>query len=158
MRATNPTRPVVIGGQNWSGVDSLATIQYPDDPYLVPTFHSYDPFEFTHQGAPFVTPVLPTGRAFGTAADNQQLDANLVKVQNFMARTGRVPFLGEYGAYEGVPLDQRIAYYRAMSSAYASIGVQSCAWGYTNTFHLWTDSGGWNTDLLNAIATTTTVR
>jgi endoglucanase len=158
VRATNPTRPVVIGGQNWSGVDSLATIQYPDDPYLVPTLHSYDPFEFTHQGATFVSPVLPTGRAFGTTADNQQLDANLVKVQNFMTRTGRVPFVGEYGAYEGVPIDQRVAYYRTMSSAYASIGVQSCAWGYTNTFHLWTDGAGWNTALLNAIASTTTVQ
>jgi endoglucanase len=158
VRATNPTRPVVIGGQSWSGVDSLATIQFPDDPYLVPTIHTYDPFDFTHQGAPWITPVMPTGRVFGTAADNQQLDSNLVKVQNFMARTGRVPFVGEYGAYEGIPLAQRALYYKTISSAYASIGVQSCAWGYTNTFNLWNDSGGWNAQILNAIATTTSIQ
>ena len=32
VRATNPTRPVIIGGQSWSGIDSLATLTLPDDP------------------------------------------------------------------------------------------------------------------------------
>jgi endoglucanase len=158
IRTTNPTRPVIVGGQNYSGIDSLATVAFPNDPNIVPTFHYYDPFDFTHQGATFVSPVLPTGRQFGTAADNAQLDANLVKAMNFMTRTGRVPFMGEYGAYDQIPLDQRVAYYRTVSAAFASIGIQSCAWGYTNTFNLWNDNGGWITQLRDAIATTTTVR
>ena len=158
IRTTNPARPVIVGGQNYSGIDSLATLAFPNDPNIVPTFHYYDPFDFTHQGATFVSPVLPTGRQFGTAADNAQLDANLVKAMNFMTRTGRVPFLGEYGAYEQIPLDQRVAYYRRISSAFASIGIQSCAWGYTNTFNLWNDNGGWITQIRDAIATTTTVQ
>ena len=158
LRTTNPTRPVIVGGQNYSGVDSLATVAFPNDPNIVPTFHYYDPFDFTHQGATFVNPVLPTGRQFGTAADNAQLDANLVKIMNFMNRTGRVPFAGEYGAYDQIPLDQRVAYYRTISSAFASIGIQSCAWGYTNTFNLWNDSTGWITQIRDAIATTTTIQ
>ena len=35
---------------------------------------------------------------FGSAADSAQLAANLAKVRDFMARTRRVPFVGEYGA------------------------------------------------------------
>ena len=158
VRQTNPTRPVVIGGQNWSGVDSLATLQIPADPHLVVTIHDYDPFDFTNQGAPFNTPVLPIGRLFGTAADNAQLDGTLKKVTDFMAKTGRVPFVGEYGAYEGIPTDQRALYYKTMSAAFASIGVQSCAWGYTNTFNLWNDNTGWITQIVNGISTTTTVQ
>jgi len=158
VRTSNPTRPVIVGGQNYSGVDSLATVAFPNDPNIVATFHYYDPFDFTHQGATFVTPVLPTGRQFGTAADNAQLDSNLMKIMNFMSRTGRVPFAGEYGAYDQIPLDQRVAYYRTVSAAFASIGVQSCAWGYTNTFHLWNDSTGWITQIRDAIATTTTIQ
>ena len=158
VRATNPTRPVIVGGQSWSGIDSLATLALPDDPYVVPTFHYYDPFDFTHQGASWVRPALPVGRLFGTSADNLQLEANLGKVRAFMARTGRVPFMGEYGAYEQVPLAQRIAYYRTVSAAFASIGIQGCAWGYTNTFHLWRDGSGWTRPLLDAISTTTTLR
>ena len=158
VRTTNPTRPVIIGGQKWSGIDALATVAFPNDPNIVATFHYYDPFDFTHQGAPWVTPVKPTGRRFGTAADNAQLRAALQKVTNFINRTGRVPFLGEYGAYDHVPADERVLYYRAISSAFASIGIQSCAWGYTNTFNLWRDGTGWEQQLLAAIATTTTVR
>jgi endoglucanase len=158
VRATNPTRPVIIGGQNYSGIDSLATLAFPDDPNIVPTFHYYDPFDFTHQGARFINPVLPTGRSFGTAADAAQLESALAKVRNFMSRTGRVPFAGEYGAYDRIPLDQRAAYYRTISTAFASIGIQSCAWGYTNTFHLWNDGSGWLTQISDGIGTTTTVR
>lgn len=158
VRATNPTRPVIVGGQNWSGIDSLATLALPDDPYIVPTFHYYDPFEFTHQGATWVSPTPPMGRLFGGAADYAQLEANLGKVRAYMARTGRVPFMGEYGANELVPLEQRIAYYRTISAAFASAGIQGCAWGYTNTFHLWRDGSGWVRDLLDSISTTTTLQ
>ena len=66
VRASNPDRIVIVGGQNWSGIDSLATSPIPDDPHIVVTFHYYDPFDFTHQGATWINPVLPTGRQFGT--------------------------------------------------------------------------------------------
>jgi endoglucanase len=61
VRASNPTRPVVIGGRDWSSLASLATLDLPDDPYLVPTFHYYEPFAFTHQGATFIHPSPPWG-------------------------------------------------------------------------------------------------
>ena len=67
-----------------------------------------------------------------------------------------MPFIGEYGAYEGVPLDQRALYYKTITAAFASIGVQSCAWGYTNTFHLRRDDIGWISQILDVISTTTT--
>jgi endoglucanase len=158
VRATNPTRPVIVGGQSWSGIDSLATLTLPDDRYIVPTFHYYDPFDFTHQGADWIHPSPPRGRLFGTPADHVQLEAALGKVRTYMTRTGRVPFMGEYGAFEQVPMEQRIIYYRTISAAFASAGIQGCAWGYTNTFHLWRDGHGWTRDLLDAISTTTTLR
>jgi endoglucanase len=158
VRSTNPTRPVIVGGENWSGVPSLATLPMPDDPYVVPTFHTYDPFEFTHQGATWANPTPPLGRTFGSAADHQELEANLQRVKDYMARTGRVPFIGEYGAIDHpqVPLSQRIAYYETVSSAFASIGVQSCAWGYTNTFRL-RQGSNWLPGIVEAIKTTTTL-
>lgn len=159
VRTTNPTRPVIVGGQDWSGVNSLATLTLPSDPYVVPTFHTYDPFFFTHQGATWVTPVPPLGQTFGSAADYNELNANLQKVRDYITRTGRVPFVGEYGAIDepSVPLAERIKYYATLSSAYASIGVQSCAWGYTNTFRL-RDGSSWLPGMLDAIRTTTTLQ
>ena len=151
IRETNPTRIVVIGGERWSGVDSLASLPLPEDSYVVPTFHYYDPFEFTHQGARFIQPSPPFGRSFGSPADASQLRDSLLKVRAYMARTGRVPFVGEYGAIETIPPDQRTAYYHTVSAAFASLGVASCAWGYRNAFPLWKD-GRWLARTIDAIA------
>ncbi|WP_257215147.1 glycoside hydrolase family 5 protein [Sphingomonas sp. R-74633] len=159
VRATNPTRPVIIGGQGWSGVDSLATVWIPSDPYVVATIHTYDPFAFTHQGATYVTPTPPLGRVFGSAADYAELNANLAKVQAYMSRTGRSVFVGEYGVHDdpAIPLSERVKYYGTITSAYASIGVQSCAWAYTNTFKL-RDGSAWLPGMVEAIQTTTTLQ
>lgn len=152
VRLTNPTRPVVIGGESWSGIDSLATLPLPDDAYLVATFHYYDPFAFTHQGAPWITPALPTGRTFPAGTDAAELAANAQKARDFVARTNRPLFLGEFGAYEGVPLAQRVTYYGAVHQAFAAVGVDTCAWAYTNTMPLRDPaSGAWITQLLDAI-------
>lgn len=159
VRATNPTRPVIIGGQNWSGVDSLASLWIPSDPYVVATIHTYDPFNFTHQGATWITPMPALGRSFGSAADYAELDANLAKVRAYMTRTGRSVFVGEYGANDdpAIPLSERVKYYGTITSAYASIGVQSCAWAYTNTFKL-RDGNAWLPGMVEAIQTTTTLQ
>lgn len=159
VREKHPTRPVVIGGENWSGVDSLDTLQLPDDPYVIPTFHTYDPFDFTHQGATWQDPTPPLGRVYGSAADYADLASRVAKVKAYMDRTGRQVFLGEYGVNDvaGIPLSERIKYYALVSGAYASIGVQSCAWGYTNTFRL-RDGSAWLPGMVEAIRTTTTLR
>ena len=159
VRATNPTRPVIVGGQNWSGVASLDTLALPNDPYVIATVHTYDPFNFTHQGATWISPTPPLGRVFGSAADYAELDANLAKVRGYMTRTGRSVFVGEYGVNDdpGIPLAERIKYYGTLSAAYASIGVQSCAWAYTNTFRL-RDGNAWLPGLVEAIRTTTTLQ
>ena len=135
IRASNPTRTVVIGGENWSGVDSLATLELPDDPNVHPTFHYYEPFDFTHQGASWVGDhPPPLGRHYGTDADRARLAADVEKVRQYITRTGKTPFMGENGAYEIVPMEERIAYHRAVADAFRPLGITPCIWAYTNTF------------------------
>jgi len=139
IRASNPKRAVIIGGENWSGIDSLATLDLPDDPNVYPTFHYYEPFDFTHQGATWVKPRPPAlGRTYGTAADAQRLVADTGKIKAYIARTGVIPFMGESGAYEKyIPLEQRVQYTRAVHDAFTPLGVGICQWAYTNTFPLY---------------------
>jgi len=139
IRATNPNRPVVIGGGNWSGIDSLATLELPDDPNVHPTFHYYEPFDFTHQGATWAGPVPKAHtRDYGTPVDAERLLADVAKLEAYVARTGRTPFMGETGAYDGgTSLAERIKYHAIVRQAFEPSGIGMCAWAYTNTFPFW---------------------
>nr|WP_280842198.1 glycoside hydrolase family 5 protein [Pontixanthobacter sp. CEM42] len=151
VRATNPTRPVVIGGRDYSGINSLASLPLPNDPYLIATFHFYDPFSFTHQGAPWVGNPPPLGTTYGSAANQQELEGAVQKARDFMAATGRPVFMGEYGAYDVIPMDQRVSYYSAVSTAFRTADIDGCVWGYTNSFEFRAANGTWHADLLAAI-------
>ncbi len=153
VRATNPTRPVVIGGENFSGINSLATLPLPDDPYLIATFHYYDPFDFTHQGASFLASPPPFGRVFGTPQDLSEVDSSVAKVQDFMNRTGRPVFMGEYGAIQTIPSVNRALYYQTVTDAFRAADVDGCVWGYISSFNFREDAigGAWDTAMLNAI-------
>lgn len=57
VRASNPTRSVVVEGVFWASANSLThTLKIPtDDPNLVGSFHMYQPMLLTHQGASWMT-------------------------------------------------------------------------------------------------------
>ena len=154
VRATNPTRPVIYGGEFWSGVDSLASLPLPDDANVYPTFHYYEPFDFTHQGAEWTLPDMPApGRRYGTQADRQRLVADVAKVRAYIERSGKIPFMGETGAYDlHIPTAERAVYHRAVRDAFAPLGVDMCVWAYSNTFPFYDrETGDWLPGLREAI-------
>ena len=51
VRRTNPNRIVVVGPTHWNSLKDLPLLKLPADPNLLLTFHYYEPFHFTHQGA-----------------------------------------------------------------------------------------------------------
>ncbi len=152
IRKTNPSRPVIIGGEFWSGINSLKTLKLPDDPNIIPTFHYYDPFDFTHQGATWVDNPPKMGRAYGTAADEKLLREDVQKVRDYIKRTGKTPFMGEFGANGPIPLNDRVKYQKEVRVAFDAVGIGMCAWGYTNTFPLWDQqSRKWVPGMLDAM-------
>jgi endoglucanase len=154
VRTNNPTRPVIIGGTRYSAVESLDTLVLPDDPYVVPEFHFYNPMEFTHQGAPWVPGAEKTGVTYGSATDVAQLNWYVKQVKAYMTKTGRVPIMGEYGAIVLASASDRAKFIGASSAAFASIGVQGCVWDYGGQwFNLW-NSTGWRGQEFSAIQTT----
>ncbi len=50
IRETNPTRPVIAGPPFYNLVYKLGDLQFPQDDWLILTFHFYDPTRFTMQG------------------------------------------------------------------------------------------------------------
>jgi len=51
VRASNPTRTVVIGPDRWNGIGELPKLILPDDDHnLLVTVHFYDPMTFNPSG------------------------------------------------------------------------------------------------------------
>lgn len=54
IRETNPTRPIILDGFFWANPSHIQSLELPDDLNIVASFHMYEPFLFTHQGAEWV--------------------------------------------------------------------------------------------------------
>ncbi|NJM50843.1 MAG: glycoside hydrolase family 5 protein [Sphingomonadales bacterium] len=136
IRKTNPTRKVIMGGDFWSGISSLETFDPPKDPNVIATFHFYEPFNFTHQGASWVNPSPPAPASFGSEEDYAWLDKMADATIKFQQRTGVPLFLGEFGAIDSAPLKERARYTYAVRKQAEALNIGWCVWAYTNTFHV----------------------
>ncbi len=82
LRESNPTRLVVFSGTGGSSMDSLAAAAVPDDPYMIGSFHSYEPWSFAGECT----------RSWGSAEDHAQLAAIYQRAANWTKQTG-VPIM-----------------------------------------------------------------
>lgn len=134
IRETNPTRPIILGGPNWNAVDTLGEVRWPNDPYLVATFHDYIPFEFTHQGASWMENAPPLGRTWGSAQDRLEL-ADVYKIARDFQRKKDLPvFVGEFGVIDTVPDAQRAKWLEARRRQIEAEGHSWCAWDFAGAF------------------------
>lgn len=152
IRETNPTRILIIGGDEWSGIRSLPSIPKIDDPNQVHTFHYYDPFPFTHQKASWTPRKDSDVVRWGSEADRREL-ANAAEYAKAAQESLGIPvFLGEVGAYEKAPYDDIVEYTRATREAFEAAGISWCVWNFTATFPFFdSESANWDQQKLNAL-------
>jgi len=151
VRKTNPTRKVIMGGENWSGIDSLKTFDPPKDRNVIATFHFYEPFNFSHQGAEWIKPKAPPAPAsFGSDADYAWLDKMQKASIDFMQRTGVPLFLGEFGSIQTANITDRAKHSFAIRKTAEAMNIGWCAWAYTNTFSIRNDEG-WIFEMVAAL-------
>jgi endoglucanase len=148
VRQTNPTRRVVIGPTQWNSREKLDTLKLPaNDPNVIVTFHYYDPFHFTHQGAPWVEEMKGVkGVSWGTEADRAQIAADFDKVSAWARANNRQILLGEFGAYDrsGTPMELRTAYTEAVAREAERHGFAWAYWQFDSDFIVWDmQSNGW---------------
>jgi endoglucanase len=111
IRQTNPERNVIIGGVRWNSRDTLKDLALPaNDCHIIATFHDYDPFPFTHQGASWVPEAIRSGHDvhFGKQAEIAQIEKDFAGVKAWSDVGGRPVFLGEFGAYDKAPMADRV--------------------------------------------------
>jgi endoglucanase len=141
IRQTNPTRIVVVGPTHWNSLNDLPLLKLPPDPNLLVTFHYYEPFHFTHQGATWVGPEIQKlhGVTWGSEQDRAQLRADFDKVAAWSDANHRPILLGEFGAYDksGTPIDLRVAYTAGVRSEAERHGFGWAYWQFDSDFVVW---------------------
>ena len=134
VRRTNPDRIVVIGPTHWNNASDLQLLKVPNDANLIATLHDYSPFTFTHQGAEWVSPVLPVGVTCCSAAQQAEMVAPLDVAKAWSAAKRYPVYVGEFGAYGKADDASRIAFNRTMRQAMESRGMPWAYWEFAAGF------------------------
>lgn len=140
VRATNPRRTIVIGPVSWNAYRELPNLRLPErDRNILVTFHYYDPFRFTHQGASWTDLKELRGVSWGSEADLAQLREDFGKVEQWSRANRRPILLGEFGAYDksGTPAEMRVAYTAAVAREAERQGFAWAYWQFDGDFIVW---------------------
>ncbi|MBD0400990.1 cellulase family glycosylhydrolase [Flammeovirga sp. EKP202] len=125
IREKNPTRNVIIAGNEWSAIKDLLTMPIPsDDDYLIANYHTYDPWDFS-----FAEKDL----TWGTQAEKNYISNEFEKAKNWSATNGMPVIMNEFGAVHDTDFNSRMRHYAHYVEESLSRGISFMAW----------DDGGW---------------
>jgi endoglucanase len=134
VRKSNPDRVVILGPTHWNSANDLAQLKLPNDANLIVTIHDYNPFPFTHQGAEWVSPTLPTGVTCCSAAQEADMTAPLDVAKRWAAERRYPVYVGEFGAYSRADSASRITFNRTMRDAIEARGMTWAYWEFASGF------------------------
>ncbi|MEE3259944.1 MAG: cellulase family glycosylhydrolase, partial [Candidatus Latescibacterota bacterium] len=165
IRSVDRRHAIVVGPAEWNSYRNLQRMPVYADDNLVYTFHFYDPFVFTHQGASWVTPsMVPLGGVpfpfdaarmpqvpaelvgswVGGALGSYGREGTIAKVQElvdiaaaFKEQRGVPLFCGEFGTY--IPNSDngdRVFWYETVRRLLEQRGIAWTIWDYRGGFGL----------------------
>jgi endoglucanase len=155
IRATNPTRGVIIGPAQWNSITALHMLELPaTDRHLIATVHYYEPFPFTHQGASWVVGAdawLGTTWT-GTTVQTQAITQAFDRAAAWAQAEERPLFLGEFGAYSAADLASRARWTAFVARTAEERGISWAYWEFGSGFGAYDPTRRvWNESLLQAL-------
>jgi endoglucanase len=155
IRKTNPTRNVLIGPAFWNNISWLPRLELPaDDRHIIVSVHYYEPHRFTHQGATWGDAEWRnlSGIRWGSAADFAKIEKDFDAAQAWAKKHDRPVFLGEFGAYDKAPLEDRVRYTSAVARAAEKRGWAWTYWQFDSNFIVYDiDRDAWNEPIYRAL-------
>lgn len=164
IRAIDTKHTIVVGPADYNSYNQLKNMPVYKDANLLYTFHFYDPFMFTHQGAtwtngmqdvsdvPFpyaaarmpATPASAVGTWVADAMRNYRTEGTVAKVKqwldiavNFKTTRHVNLFCGEFGVYiPNSPHADRIYWYEVVRKYLNEKGISWTTWDYQGGFGL----------------------
>ncbi len=157
IRAFDPQRLIVIGGNHYNAADELKNLALLDDPNVLYTFHFYSPIVVTHQKAPWIPALVEydrdveypgeapglesflrlhpehfalLGKDAGIYFDQNHLSAMLQPAVDFSQRTGQPVYCGEFGVYERAAMSTRLNWTRDFVALLNEYHIGRAIWTY----------------------------
>ena len=144
IRKSQPHRWIILATAEWGSLKGLLESHPPEDSRIILSWHYYDPFEFTHQGAEFFEPTPPVGTRWGNRAERRRLADDFRLAAAFRDAHGRPLLLGEFGVYAGVPVDERARWIGAVRRHAEANQFGWCHWGMASSFKAYdTEQEAW---------------
>ena len=140
VRGSNPGRTVIVGPGHWNSIDHLPALELPEnDRNLIATFHYYNPFHFTHQGAEWVEGSAAWKGETWSATPEQvsALQKDFAKVARWGKERNRPIYLGEFGAFSGADLKSREAWTDAVAREAERLGFSWTYWEFASGFGIY---------------------
>lgn len=164
IRKIDKNRTLIVGATNYNSIDELSRFVKLDDENIIYTFHFYEPFLFTHQGAEWGgAATATTGVSFpyngenfpkinpltvGTWGEanykqypqngNVQWVKSKLQIAKNWSNKNDVPILcGEYGAYNKyADADSRCCYIKAVHHTLKELNIPGILWEYHGGFSI----------------------
>ncbi len=154
IRETNPKRNLIVGPANWNSINSLGSLELPDDRHIIVTVHYYDPFHFTHQGAEWASGSDAwLGTMWeGTSAEERAIARDLDLVAAWAEANEHPIYLGEFGAYSKADIDSRARWTAHVARQAEERGMSWAYWEFCAGFGVFDSGRGqWNEQIRDAL-------
>jgi len=166
IRRGAPRNTIIATGEQWGGIEGLLALAPLADRNVVYSFHWYEPFTFTHQGADWAGeipkllagipyPSSPVAVAASVSAladprakkevtayggdrwDRRRIEAGLRPAAEWGKKHGVPVFCGEFGVYRKVaPPADRATWITDVRSTIEGLGIGWSMWDYDGGFGL----------------------
>lgn len=156
IRKVDPTRWLIIGGNNYNSPDELKNIAEIEDDYIIYNFHFYNPFFFTHQKARWSDSAKAYNREVkypgqyegiedfvkenpefhfmmdvnNLKLNKQQLLKDLQSALDFKKKKGCPLYCGEYGVIALADLESRVRWHKDYVELLEDYDIGGAVWSY----------------------------
>jgi len=164
IRKTDSWHTLIVGFHDWNSRQALIDSKPFDDDNIIYTFHYYDPFVFTHQGATWTVkgmadthPVPFPGKAadikvadsargmwvesqinnYGNDSRAEKMFADLKAAKDWSERNNIPIFLGEFGSFSKYPtMQDRCRHASVVYSALGRLKIPNTWWEWDDGFNM----------------------
>ncbi len=171
IRPIVPNHTLVVGFTEWNGRKQMIESKPFADPNIIYTFHYYDPFVFTHQGATWAGSDLPHIKyvpfpwsktqkiktdsstlgdwgnglisSYEKDSNDEKMFADLKEAKDWSVKNKVPIFLGEFGSYNLQPtIEDRCRHAETVYKALGKLDIPNAWWEWDGGFNMFEKGTG----------------